>query len=78
MELLKNGAQVLLRGENTQKDGVVLAITENHLVTWAIDQYGDTFWGHYFSLTLNGLIDVTRDYRYRIGWKLDGTPEEED
>ncbi|MBA7529776.1 hypothetical protein ES705_21975 [subsurface metagenome] len=77
METLKNGAHILLRGENSHQDGFVLAITDRDFSTWAIDQEGNTFWGHYYSLTLAGLIEVTRDYRQRIGYHEDGTPIEE-
>lgn len=65
METLPNGAQVLLRGDNAHEDTFVLTITDRDFVTWAIDQDGNTFWGHYFSRTLDGLIDAVRDFSHR-------------
>jgi len=65
LETLRNDAQVILRGENSRQDAYVLAITDHDFATWAVDQDGNCFWGHYFSRTLDGLMDAVRDYKYR-------------
>ncbi len=65
MEILPNRAEVIMRGENRQGDSFVLAITGHSFVTWAIDQDRSAFWGHYYSLTLGGLITATMDFKRR-------------
>ncbi|MBA7572612.1 hypothetical protein ES708_14395 [subsurface metagenome] len=77
MKTLANGAQVLLEGIDRNDEDYCLCILEHGFATWAVDKDGNCYWGHYYSLTLGGLIDAVRDYRHRIGYQEDGTPIEE-
>lgn len=46
-EILRNGAEVVAKSKD-----VVLAVRDGvfePFVTWAMNDRGDTFWGHYFS-----------------------------
>ncbi|MBA7527389.1 hypothetical protein ES705_19565 [subsurface metagenome] len=74
MEILPNHAEVILRGENLQGDSFVLARTGQSFATWAIDQDRNAFWGHYYSFTLDGLIDAAPDFKRRTGHPHPVTP----
>ncbi len=77
MEHLQNTAQVILRGNDRRDYAYCLCITEHNFVTWCIDQEGNCYWGHYWSLTLGGLIDAVLDFRTRTHCDQIGNPIEE-
>lgn len=69
-DTLPNGAAVIARmGEH------VLAHTGHDYVTWAVDPWGDTFWGNYFPLggdPTAALLQALKDLRDRAGIREDG------
>lgn len=59
-ELLSNGARVLKYDDDKQ---VVLALFhDNEFVTWATDDKGNCFWGHYYP----NIDEALEDYNDRI------------
>lgn len=67
MEKLKNGAYFLCAEILNESDSIVLAVSENDFVTWMMNPQGDTFWGHYHGMKLDGLKKAIRDFDRRCG-----------
>jgi len=67
MTTLKNGS-ILLLETLTPVDGssIVLAKTETAFATWRKAGDGNTYHGHYFQQTVEGLTEAIDDFRTRV------------
>ena len=65
MATLKNGSTLILAIPTPDGQAIVLAQTETAFATWRKDDQDDTYHGHYFRQTVEGLTEATDDFRTR-------------